>query len=214
VNPIFDGVVVSAKSAPRLLAAIEEREARKNSPKAIAAKERAEKRRAEKWREERRYYTDLGIAPGSVTAQRLDDGDIDEDEAKLIAFKNNFRHKFTSYEEEYSRERFDELRQQAGHEVAREDLRCEARANRKELFEIPNDWQEYLRLYGFDSPTALALSATLKDSKACHPVWFAKAEIAVERADLDLDSLTYEKIKKAIDDWREERACHREWRDN
>src|SRR4051812_435883 len=55
-RPICDGVVVSAKSAEKLLIAIAIREERANSPKVIAARERAKVRREEKQEEKDRYY--------------------------------------------------------------------------------------------------------------------------------------------------------------
>src|SRR5438874_392925 len=56
-KPFFDGVVVSARSARRLLEAIAERERRANDPATVArkkrAKQREERRKAERERERR-----------------------------------------------------------------------------------------------------------------------------------------------------------------
>jgi hypothetical protein len=70
---------------------------------------------------------------------------------------------------------------------------------------IPATWPQYLKKYMFKSPVATALAATLADPKRCHPTWFKEAEIAVRRKNLPLDDLTYEAIREAIEDWRDER---------
>ena len=84
------------------------------------------------------------------------------------------------------------------------EARQDARENRNED-PIPGNWEEYLQEYCFTSPLAKAMAATLLDSQECHPTWFKEAEIAVGRKRLDPTTLTYEKIRDAVVQWRNER---------
>ncbi len=208
-SPVFDGVVVSAQSATKLLKAIKEREARAKDPKVIAAKERAKQRRAARQAEARRRFEEecdqLGVDPSSRTAEWLRSGQISEDEAELIAFKTAYRHEYTDYDDQFDWLDFHELRKEFGHEEAVQMMRQTARDLREEG-PIPATWPEYLAFYRFESPIAQALARTLKDPRQCHPTWFKEAEIAVRRAGLPLDSLSYEIIRGAIADLRFERS--------
>jgi hypothetical protein len=202
---IFDGVVVSARSAARLNAAIYERRARAQTPAAASRRGKARRARPRREREWLKRCRSLGIDAGGQTARWLKDGDIDSDLAELIGFKARYRHEFTDYDQRFSNEDFAGLRE-AGYSPseAREEMRAEAR-NFLTQHAVPGTWPEYLDRYGFRSAVAQALVRVLAEPTRCHPVWFKEAEIAVRRQGLALDSLAYEAVKRAIDDWRRER---------
>jgi hypothetical protein len=206
-RPTFDGVVVSARSAPKLREAIASRKMRANSPAAIARKrQRRRANAAEAQRRASRLKT-LGLPPGSRTARLLDEGVVDEGLAELMGFKARYRHEFTNYDEYFDDESFYELRslgyspQEAG-----EEMRSTARAQKQED-PLPATWPEYLEKYGFDSPVAKALAGVLQSTTNCHPTWFKEAEIAVRRAGLPLAGLTYETIKRVVARWRSEMSA-------
>lgn len=179
---ITDGVIISARSATKLQVAIEARAERaKVRPKRPPKKSRKE------LRHER--LVELGIDPTSRTAKWLNRGHIDEDQARLIAFKTEFRHEYTNYD--------DLLDDGLERDLAREFA---------EPKPIPSDWNTYLATYSFPHPeVAEALAKVLKCPLQSHPIWFCEAVIAARRYELDLSSLTYEDVRYAIDTWRDER---------
>jgi hypothetical protein len=182
-KPIIDGVCVTARSAPKLEKAISERESRNPESKRAAARARREK----KQREEERSLRALGILPGTRTAAWLRRGDIDEDLAALIAFKAKFRHEHTDY---------DQLLPTQDRDDARENL-----SERP----VPNNWIDYLDSYDFPhEEIAQALAGVLQIPEQAHPVWFCEAVLAVKRAGLPLESLTYEAVRESISDWRDQ----------
>jgi len=204
-HPVFDGVVVSARSAPKLLTAIKDRDERAQSPAALFRKEKARQAKIEKEKARRERCDNLGINPDGRTAKWLGRGDIDDDLAELIGFKTAYRHEYTDYDERFSGEEFYSLRS-CGYSPteAREELRSTAR-NLKQEEPIPATWPEYLEMYEFNSPIAQALASVLKEPHRSHPIWFKEAEIAVHRLGLPLDNLSYDLIKQAIEQWRRER---------
>ena len=201
-RPIFGGVVVYARSQPKLLNAIAERKARANAPSAILAKQRqaaAKKEREEALRAELR---ERGIKPSGRLAEALKRGDIEIDLAELIAFKVGYRHRRTDYEEHFRDDDFQDLRERGFSPAeAGQQLRMQAREAAQE-HPIPATWPGYLAKYQLKSKIAKALAATLAAPQQCHPKWFKEAEIAVRRAGIPLEGLTYEKIRDAIDSWR------------
>jgi hypothetical protein len=205
-HPVFDGVVLSARSAPKLLAAIKEREERAQSPAAQARKDKARQAKVLKEAARQERCTNLGIDAEGQTARWLEQGEIDDDLAELIGWKVAHRHEYTDYDQRFSDEEFYELRS-IGYSPAeaREEMQGLARTLQQEE-PIPATWPDYLAMYGFASHIATALAGVLKDPSRCHPVWFKEAEIAVRRGDLPLDGLTYEGIQQAIDQWRCERG--------
>jgi hypothetical protein len=124
---------------------------------------------------------EIGALPGSRTAREFYLGHIDEDEARLRAFNAEYRHLHTSYD--------DLLEAGVDRDSARAVMQEEP---------CPATWGEYLETYLFDGPVAEAMARVLKDPREAHPRWFKKAMMAVERAHLDLDNLTYEAIREAI----------------
>jgi hypothetical protein len=132
----------------------------------------------------------IGAIPGSRTAHALVQGRIDPDLAELIAFRAEYRHEHTDYD--------DLIRETGDRGLARDAM--------VPTSSIPDNWGAYLAYYGYDGEAAEALARTLKDPRRCHPVWFKEAEVAVRRAGLDLGGLTYDTIREAIDDWRGERS--------
>lgn len=127
----------------------------------------------------------IGALAGGRLAKAVALGRVEPDEAELIAFKARYRHEHTDYE------------RAIGETGDREDARRSAIEE-----PIPETWDGYLNEYGFDSDEAKALASMLLDPSAAHPIWFKEAEIAVRRAGLDLRSLTYERIRDAIETWR------------
>jgi hypothetical protein len=118
-------------------------------------------------------------------------GEIDEHEARLIAFKSCYRHRQTDYED------------RLGSGQEREWARIDAEPNSP----IPGNWDEYLVKYGFDEdPVADALAGILQNPQQAHPVWFCEAVEAVKWFGLSLECLTYEAICHAISCWRGERS--------
>ncbi len=191
--PNLFGVVVSSRSAPKLLQAIEDRE-RRNPPEKREKAAEAGRRRREQQREAfRTRCRQLGIYdPEGRTATALRQGHIDEDSAELMAFKTGYRHEHTDYE--------DRLRKYHGDADCRDFARDMA-----EPEPIPATWPDYLERYGFGGPVAEALAGVLASPTRCHPVWFKEAMIAVRRAELDLTKLSYPVIREAIEDWRLDR---------
>lgn len=179
---ITDGVIISVRSATKLKDAIEAR-----AKRAKARPNRPPKKSRKQLREER--LAELGIDPSSRTAKWLTRGAIDEDQARLIAFKVEFRHERTNYD--------DLLDDGLERELAREFA---------EPKPIPSDWNTYLATYSFPHPeVAEALAKVLQCPTHSHPVWFCEAVIAIRRYELDLSSLTYESVRDAIHEWRDER---------
>ena len=109
-RPIFDGVVISARSAPRLLAAIKDRDDRAKAPNALARNEKARQRKIDREKKRNRHCTQLGLDPDGLTAKWLERGEIDDDLAELIGWKASYRHKFTDYNKQFSPEEFSQLR--------------------------------------------------------------------------------------------------------
>lgn len=178
---IIDGIVVSARSAAKLNDAIEAR-----AKRAIARPKRLVKKSLKQLHEER--LAELGIAPDSRTAKWLTRGLIDEDQARLIAFKTEFRHERSNY---------DEL---LGDGYERDFARTLADAKA-----IPSDWSQYFATYSFPHPdVAEALARTLASASQSHPIWFCEAVIAVRRFNVDLATLSYGTIRNAILRWRRE----------
>lgn len=222
-SPKIDGVVVSARSAPKLLAAIKEREERANTPASVTRRKKAKQARArQRQREEDRKQErcrQLGIDPKGRTAEWLNNGDIDADHAELIGFKVMYRHEFTDYDDHFdwddnqpSRYRIHDLRDRGYSLAETRQLMCDERRERREEARsimnerpIPGTWSKYLDYYGFSSHIAQAMAGILKDPHRCHPRWFKEAEIAVRRVKLPLDKLTYKAIARAISDWRDQR---------
>jgi hypothetical protein len=196
-KPVTDGVVVSAVSAPRLLAEVEARRLR-NPPERLEA--------ANRRRHERRFATlhDAGIHdPDSRTARWYEHGEIDSYEAQLIQFKADYRHEFTDYDTHLKQLR-EEAYRQSGQErrMLLEEVKNTARAIYDEK-PIPGDWNEYLDTYGFPYPeVASRLAEVLKSPQQAHPTWFCEAVLAVKWCEQDLDTLTYESIRDAIQAWR------------
>src|ERR1043165_9216206 len=198
-QPVYDGVVVSAKSAPKLLAAIKERDERANNPAALARKEKARQARLGQERARRERCDNIGIDPDGQTAKWLAQGEIDADLAELIGWKAAYRHEYTDYDERLNSKEFYNLRSCGfSPQEARDELRETARNLATEK-PIPATWPEYLETYGFDSPIAKALASIFKEPERCHPIWFKEAQIAVRRLSLPLDGLTYEIVTEAID---------------
>jgi len=188
-SPVFDGVVISVRSKAKLLKAIEDRENRNSNPTRIAAKERARERRQERKSQEETELMAKGIWPGSMTAKWLKRGDVDEWQARLIAFKATYRHQFTDYEQCL------DFQRACG--TPWEDRQGEAREMAVEE-EIPGTWPEFLEKYDFSDEISSRLAAVLKDSSACHPIWFMKARLAVEKH--EPAELTYQIIRGLIDE--------------
>lgn len=132
----------------------------------------------------------IGAVHGSRTAHALVRGQIDADLAELRAYKAEYRHEHTDYD--------DLIRESGDRDDAREAMQPTS--------PIPDAWPDWLDRYGFTGDVVEALAQTLKDPRHCHPVWFKEAEIAVRRAGVGLDELTYEKIRAAIAYWREQRT--------
>lgn len=161
------------------------------------SQEEAEARRAEMSARAKASYRSrynqacdrIGAIYGSRTAHALVQGQIDADLAELIAFRASYRHEFTNYDEL--------IRESKDRDFAREEM--------APTRPIPDSWSVYLARYGFRGEVAEALAKTLQDPACCHPVWFTEAQIAVRRTGLDLDDLTYEDIREAISQWRDER---------
>lgn len=207
IRPVFDGVVVWARSAPKLLEAITARNINANSPAALAKKEKARQLKNARALQRVAKCNKLGIDPDGRTANWLDAGCIDDDLAELIGFRTAFRHKHTDYDACFDPEEFSKWRSFGySPQETREEMRAEARTLMQPN-SIPATWPEYLHKYEFDSPVAIALSRVLKSTTGCHPTWFKEAEIAVRRAGLPLDGLRYEAIKEAIGQWRDQRAA-------
>ncbi len=199
-RPVLDGVVVSSRSAAKVEEAIRVREQRAQERKLrkTAAKER---KHGHVERCER-----LGINPDSHFAELLDRGAIDEDLAELLDFMARYRHEHTDYEGQFDKEDFQRLREyDYSPEEARAAMREDARMAMQEVGELPETWQEYVKKYRFRSAEARALARVLRSPQECHPRWFKEAEIAVRRARLPLDGLTYRSIVQAIEQWRRER---------
>ena len=187
-SPTKDGVVVSARSADKLLAAIEERE-RRNAPKREAAKKKAlAKRRAE-----RQELAEAGIYDhDSRTAQAYLNGDIDEYEAQLIQFKAGYRHEHTNYEAWLEHEDRDSAREL-----------CQDQP-------IPDEWRRYLAKYDFPYPeVAERLSCVLESPEQAHPAWFCEAVLAVVQQGGCLEPWSYERVQEAVSEWRRVRSYAR-----
>lgn len=180
-KPILDGVVVICRSAVRLRSEIQQRNRRNPPEKRI----QAALRRAESKEKENDRLWEMGIAPSGRTAMWLRHKNIDEYEARLIAFKATYRHEFTNYDQllgAYDRD--------------------EARASVEERI-IPSNWLDYVASYPFPFPeVADVLSRVLKDPQQAHPVWFCEAILAVRWGGLALDNFTYAAIHDAITEWR------------
>lgn len=186
-SPVFDGVVISSRSKAKLLKAIEERSKRASDPKRIAANEKSAQRRMEKKAQEEMALRKQGIRPDSMTAKWLKRGEVDEWAARLIAFKARYRHEHTDYEACLQAER------EMG--TPWEDRQLEARSRAIEE-PIPSTWQVYLEKYGFHDEISRRLAAVLQDPSYCHPIWFMKAKLAVEKN--QPVELTYEGIRELI----------------
>jgi hypothetical protein len=132
---------------------------------------------------------EIGALPGSRTARDFCGGHLDEHEARLRAFIAEYRHEHTDY---------DALLRGG---CDKESARALKRAGRR-----PTTWEDYLEAYGFCGPVAEALARALKDPRKAHPVWFCEAMLAVERAGLGLDNLSYDAVRRAVDAWRGERG--------
>jgi len=201
-KPLMDGVVVSAKALPKLLAAIQARRMRNPPEKLEQARRRREERRLAR-------LEAAGINdPNSYTAKWFERGEIDALEAQLIQFKVQYRHLFTDYDSVVEQLR-SEARQYKGEirKMAMEDVQRDAREMCSEE-PIPDKWEEYLATYCFPFPEiALRLSQVLKSCEQAHPVWFCEAVLALKRTDQCLDDLTYEAIRDAIEDWRNDRMA-------
>ena len=201
-RPVMDGVVVSARSSAKLLAAIQARQLRNPPEKLEQARRRREERRLGR-------LETAGIEnPNSYTAKWFERGEIDAFEAQLIQFKAEYRHLFTDYDSLVEQLR-SEARQYKGEmrRMAMEDVQRDAREMCSEE-PIPDKWEEYLATYGFPYPEiAKRLSQVLKSCEQAHPVWFCEAVLALKRSDHCLDNLTYEAIRDAIDQWRSHRMA-------
>jgi hypothetical protein len=212
LKPVFDGVVISTRSEAKLREAIRAREQRAQSPAATARKERraAEKRKAERevLRQERQHEKRcrrLGIHPEGRIAELLAGGHIDEDLAELLGFTTRYRHEHTDYDQHFDDDQYHDLRSLGfTWQEAKEELRATAR-EAMQHDPIPSNWPEFLRTYKFTSAIAKALADTLRSPKACYPAWFKEAEIAVRRAGLSLEALSYGAITQAIAQWRAQR---------
>lgn len=184
-KPQFDGVVVCHQSADRLRAEIEERE-RRNPPE---RREQAALRREKLKEQKNEHLVEMGVNPDGRTARWLQRGEIDEYEARLIAFKVNYRHDYTDYNDllpTYGRE---------ARELITEDS-------------LPSSWAEYLNAYPFPfEDVAKALSQLLRSPQQAHPVWFCEAILAVKQSGMSLDGLTYQSICDAINEWRDVRGA-------
>jgi hypothetical protein len=130
----------------------------------------------------------IGAIPGSRLAHAVVQGRVDPDLAELLAFGASYRHEHTDY---------DRLLREG---VDRDDARDFSRERT-----IPDTWKDYLRTYDLDSDIARAIAGVLQDPRKCHPRWFKEAEIAVRRAGLPLDQLSYPLIREAIETWRSSR---------
>ncbi len=180
-KPLFDGVVVATKSAPKLLAEIECR-SKRNTPEKRAA---AQKSREKRQQAERRRLLAMGVNPDSRTAKWLKSGDIDQYQAQLIAFRCRLRHEHSNYNAVLSGCRDKDF----------------ARQEREED-EIPDNWDEYLRKYDFPYPeVAQQLASILRSPTNAHPVWFCKAILAVVRS--EVTPRCYHDIRDAIRSWDE-----------
>lgn len=176
-KPLLNGVVVTRRSASRLVAEIEERN-RRNPPE---RRQQAAIRRQIQKDQRNSELEEMGIDPSGRTALWLKHGEVDEYEARLIAFKVAYRHEHTDY---------DQIIRSLGRDDAR-DLAEEA--------PIPSDWIDYLAKYPFPYPdVADALSRALQNPQHAHPIWFCKAILAVKRDELPLHELTYELIRDAV----------------
>lgn len=186
-RPIKNGVIVSKQAASKLLAVVAAREADPKRIKRVDADAQRRQRAASEFAER---CNRLRIDPNGKTARWLRSGQIDEDEAALISSKIVYRHEDTDYDN-LLRAGFD---------------RGLARSMSSEVSPLPETWDEYLDRYGWThNQIAQALAKVLKSPGQAHPIWFAEAVVAVKRAGLPLESLTYEAIRDAIDCWRIER---------
>lgn len=182
-KPTFDGVVVSARAAQKLIKEIEQRNIR--SEKSKGTREKEKEKRKQKRDEETFRLSALGIEKGTRTYQWLKSESIDENEATLIAFKATYRHRFTDY---------DELLQSREREDAREDVHEKPN---------PDNWEKYLLTYDFPFPKiAETLAKVLQKPQSAHPVWFCEAILAVKRSEIPFEELTYTAISKAVSEWR------------
>jgi len=147
-SPQFDGVVVSKRSVEKLTQAIAAREQRNSGPAAAIRRQKAAENRLRKKQEQREMMCSLGVDPDGHTARRLKRGHIDQDHARLLGFIATHRHEHTDYEERLAEAR--------GMGLRAEDVREYARGT-KTATESARTWDEYLRVFGFDSPEAKAL---------------------------------------------------------
>ena len=195
-HPVFDGVVVSARSAVKLQAAIAERKARASSPKAIAAKERGKKRRQELLVQS---AEEIGAMVGSRTHRAYRRGELDQYTARLIAFKAKYRHEHTDYEERLAeRPNRTDFGSYEDYRIAKEWHYEEARESREDD-PIPDNWPEYLETYGFSGRIAEAMAGVLQNPMKAHPIWFCKCMLGLEMIGADVSALSYEKIRDAGD---------------
>lgn len=98
--------------------------------KLAKAKQKAEAKQEAEDNEWESYCNSLGIYdPKGQTARALRRGEIDEYEARLIAFKCEYRHEYTDYDSRYSEDGYRNLRR-SGYSMAeaQREMREEARA--------------------------------------------------------------------------------------
>lgn len=212
-KPQMDGVVVTAQSAPRLLDEIAARTKRNPPSKRPTNRKRLAKRKLQQEKQRLQRLKDAGIAnPDSQVAAWFESGECDQFEALLIQFKAKYRHRHTNYDE-----LLDELCAEVSdmsygldldyweRQMAFKDARRVARDDKQE-HDIPNTWDDYLKTYDFPAnAVAKALAKVLQNPKDAHPIWFCEAVLAVKRAELPLNNLSFEKIVEAINEWREAR---------
>lgn len=196
-KPVTDGVVVSAASAPKLLAEIEARRLRNPPEKREEANRRRHERRIA-------HLHEAGIYdPDSRTARWYEQGVIDSYEAQLIQFKASYRHEFTDYDAHLRQLREDAYRHSGqDRRMLLEEVQGTARAIYLEN-PIPSTWRDYLESYDFPYPDVAArLAEVLKSPQQAHPTWFCEAVLAVKWRECDLGEATYETIRDAIRSWR------------
>ncbi len=189
-KPCFNGVVIHQSALPKLRKALSEY----NSPEKVAARQRAREKAKER---RERPIRQAGLVPGTQVARWYSGGEMDRFEARLAQYKSYYRHQHTDYDLRFRRPNW-----KAGE--TREDVRDEARFLAQEHDEGVEDVEDYLSTYGLLQFThARKVAETLRNPLEAHPVWFAKACLAMEWDEADpSQSWTYEQIKDTISGWR------------
>lgn len=130
----------------------------------------------------------VGLMPGSRLGRAIRQGEIDPLFAEFIAWRNQYRHEHTDY---------DDLPRD---EWQTKDMRREMASSTHPSFTV---WEEYLEFWDWSgNPVAEHLAGILARPQNAHPVWFAEAVFACRWAG-NLDSLkSYSDVVDTISKWR------------